>query len=158
MELTNIFPVVRIADLAYHKIVSLARDLRKSGSDFLVEEELADILGRGRINNEVERQFKDAVLKDVDVLRLKRKDGTSLEIALDSRPSSTLERAIRQDPTKAYLSTLVQLSSLTWTHDRASHATCLSECMEIRYLSGAPGASDHSGVEAIHSMLDTCAS
>ena len=71
VELTNIFPVHRIADLAYNKIVSLARDLRRSGSDFLVEEELADIFGRGRISSEVERQFKDIVLKDVDVLKTK---------------------------------------------------------------------------------------
>ena len=158
VELTNIFPVRRIVDSTYDRIVSLARDLRKSGSDFLVEEELADIFGRGRINSEIERQFKDAVLKDVDVLRLRRTDGTSLEIALDSRPGPTLQRAVRQDPTEAYFSTLVQLSLLIWSHDRASLATCLSECMDMRYLSGAPGASEHSGVEAIHSMLDTSAS
>lgn len=157
-ELTNIFPLGRIVDATFNGIVSLARNLRKSGSDFLVEEELADIFGRGRINKDVEDKFKIAVLKDNNVVGIRRGHETGNRIVLDSRPGPTLERAITRDPTKAYLATIIQLSLLTWLHGRASLAACMVECMEIRYLSGAPGATENSGVDAIQSALDTCSS
>ena len=62
LELTNVFPVGSlIRDLggsAYQQIMTLARDLRKSGSDLLVEEDLAAIFGRARIEADIEDQFR----------------------------------------------------------------------------------------------------
>jgi hypothetical protein len=157
VELTNIFSIGRFVDAAFSSVLNLARNLRKSGSDFLVEEELTDIFGRGRVNRQMQDQFRTAILKEGSTLGIQRTDGTVNGIVLDSQPGPTLQRAL-SEPTRVYLSTVIQISLLTWLHGRQSLATCISECMEARNRAGAPGASQGSGVEAIHSMLDACSS
>jgi len=63
LELSNIFPLRDVAHVlgqaAGHQIMKLARDLRKSGSDIIVEADLAEVFGRARISSELEAKFKD---------------------------------------------------------------------------------------------------
>ena len=72
-ELSNIFPIGSIvrhlSGSAYGQIMSFARELRKSGSDLLIEEDLAAIFGRARFTREVEDVFKKNVLRDTATLK-----------------------------------------------------------------------------------------
>ncbi|KAF8243671.1 hypothetical protein K440DRAFT_468972, partial [Wilcoxina mikolae CBS 423.85] len=60
LELATVFPIRTAVEAAGAQIIQLARDLRKSGSDLVVEEDLAQIFGRGRIGQHLEVAFKDA--------------------------------------------------------------------------------------------------
>ena len=157
LELTNIFPIGSIArdlgGLAYQKIVSFARDLRKSGSDLLVEEDLASIFGRARIVADVEDQSKREVLRDAAIIPF-HKD-TSL--ALSVGPGPTVNRAITSKD-RFYLSTIIQLSLLCWVHGRTSLATTLQESMERRYELKVDGATPDPSYEGIVGTLEACAS
>jgi hypothetical protein len=61
VELTNIAPVREAISTAALLVYRTARELRKSGSDFLVEEDLASIFGRGKIESKLQIHFKDVV-------------------------------------------------------------------------------------------------
>ena len=50
LDLSSIFPVRALADGTASKVMALARDLRKSGSDLVVEEDLAEVFGKGKIS------------------------------------------------------------------------------------------------------------
>src|SRR5262245_58046123 len=60
-ELTKLLPVQSAISHTAESLISLARELRRSGSDILVEEDLAAVFGRGKIDSPVETQFKDVV-------------------------------------------------------------------------------------------------
>ena len=54
LELSKVFPIRTGAESVIRHLLQYARDLQKSGSDIVVEEDLAEVLGRGRINPSVE--------------------------------------------------------------------------------------------------------
>ena len=88
-ELTNVFGGGARAVSATKALVNFARDLRKSGSDIVVEEDLADIFGRGRIESALEAQFKSDVLADTTIMPLHPK----CDVQLQARPGPTVTRA-----------------------------------------------------------------
>lgn len=49
LELAKILPIRSLIQYSAESILELIRALRRSGSDFLVEEDLAAIFGRGKI-------------------------------------------------------------------------------------------------------------
>ena len=49
LELAQLFPIRAGIETAADRLLQYARDLRKSGSDILVEKDLADIFGRANI-------------------------------------------------------------------------------------------------------------
>jgi hypothetical protein len=61
LELSNVFPVKELVSSAASQILTFARNLRKSGSDMVVEEDLAEVFGRGKVSSELEKKFKDTV-------------------------------------------------------------------------------------------------
>ena len=61
LELSNVFPIRSAVDSEINWLIQFARDLRKSGSDIVVEEDLAAVFGRGIINSEVEDKFREVV-------------------------------------------------------------------------------------------------
>ena len=69
LELTKLFPIRDAAQAAGTKLLSIARDLRKSGSDIVVEVDLAEYLGRLRLNPEFEASFRANVTKQ-ETLRI----------------------------------------------------------------------------------------
>src|SRR5271155_3097371 len=64
VELTNLIPkelATTGITTGITKLVNFARELRRSGSDIVVEEDLAEIFGRGRVSANLEKQFKAQV-------------------------------------------------------------------------------------------------
>lgn len=150
-ELTKIFPIKQLVYATGEMILQYARELRRSGSDIVVEEDLADIFGRGLIVPVLEDEFRRAVLKNVTITPL----NTISNISLQAGPGPTVTRALKD---RRYLSTVIQLSFLGWGHDRMTLASDLADCMLKRADLGVPGAFPESGSEAIAGTLGACCS
>ena len=82
LELSNVFPIREGVVTAAQYILKLARDLRKSGSDLVVEEDLAEVFSRGKVSSELEAKFKDTT-KITNIVPL----AGSGEIVLESGPA-----------------------------------------------------------------------
>lgn len=150
LELTKVFPISDVVQAAGHHILRLARDLRKSGSDLVVEADLAEVFGRGKIVSELEIKFK-AATKITNITPLT----SNSEIVLDSGPGPTVINAFR-DP--RYFASVVQLSFLSWVHNREKLASMLSLSMTRRYERAIHGASPDPGYEGIMKTLAACSS
>src|SRR5947207_2014284 len=55
LELSNVFPIRDAVRAGGYHILELARDLRKPGSDLVVEEDLAEAFGKGRISFDLDQ-------------------------------------------------------------------------------------------------------
>ena len=159
LELSNIFPIGSIvrhlSGSAYEQIMSFARELRKSGSDLLVEEDLAAIFGRARITREVEDVFKKDVLRDTAIVPIHEDSNSSLVLSVGSGP--TVNRAITSKD-RFYISTVIQLSLLGWVHGRASLASAITESMRRRYELNVEGATTDPSYEGVVGTLEACSS
>ena len=155
LELTKIFPLREVVEgtgrYALDKFLELARNLRNSGSDFLVEEDLADIFGRGRINPQIEEDFRKNILQDSKIIPIHKQS----VLALSTGAGPTVNRAI-QNVDRGYLATIIQLSFLGWMHERVSLASALDDCMNKRLELGIPGARVSPGYDGIYGMLEAC--
>lgn len=110
--------------------MSCARDLRHSGSDILVEEDLTNVLGRCRISTALSSSFKTIVTQSTSNISL-------LEgIMLQGGPGPTIVRAF-QEP--SYFAMVVQLSLLTWAFEANYLATALADALRERQ-EGAPSS------------------
>ena len=128
------------------EIFDFARQLRKTNSDIIVEEDLASVFGRARIVPELQTLFKNNLLKNTRIVPLIH----DFPIQLTSCSGPTVDRALTdRDP--RYLRTVIQLSFLCrwYTHDGL--ASALSHCLERR--SGLLISS-----ESIKGTLETCSS
>jgi hypothetical protein len=152
LELTNVFGVARQGVQLAKDFVNLARDLRQSGSDILVEEDLAGIFGRGRIDSQLEKSFKSSVSKDTSRTNLY----TGSAISLHAGAGPTVSRALLQKEVREYLSTVIQLSFLSWLHDKEALAISLTQCMEQRMRMRLPGATPAPGFDSILGTLNAC--
>ena len=101
LELSNILPVRSVISYSAESIIELVRALRRSGSDFLVEDDLVAIFGRGKIEPSLEHEFRDVV---------KITSFTSLyagcSIGLDAGPGPTVGRALKD---RSYMALVIQL-------------------------------------------------
>jgi len=149
LELSNIFPIRTVVESAATQLLNFARDLRRSGSDIVVEEDLATVFGRGRINQELADKFRDAV-KVQTFVPLTRGG----EIRLDSGPGPTMHRALKE---RRYFATVVQLSLLAWMQPREKVAAMLASCMTKRLEMGVQDSLDP-GFEGIVTTLAACSS
>ena len=153
VELTNVFGLRELMNSATLAVMNYARELRRSGSDIVVEEDLANVFGRGRIVPALEAEFKKEVLKDVRITPLY----PSSDIALCAGPGPTVARALKTD-NQRYLAVVIQLSMLAWGQDRNILVSCLVDCMIKRAEEKVPGATTDSGFEAILGTLACCSS
>jgi hypothetical protein len=145
VELTKILPVRQAANAIASSVYQLARELRKSGSDILVEEDLADIFSRFKIDSRLQLHFKDVVkLGSVGLLH------SGSEILLGSQPGPTTRRALKD---QYYMATLIQLSFLCWFHERTTLASSLVECMNHRFNSNIPGSNPDANYDGILQTL-----
>jgi hypothetical protein len=151
VELTRLASSLSYPKSALTSLINFARDLRKSGSDIIVEEDLANIFGRGMIVAKLEDDFKTAVTKDVKITLLH----PQCEIVLRPGPAATVTRAMTTEG-RRYLSNVIQLSFLGWMHDRADLASALAECMDLRMRAKLPDAGPHPGYEGILRTLESC--
>jgi hypothetical protein len=113
-----------------------------------VEEDLAIILGRGRISPELEHKFKDAV-KIQETTELHQ----NCEVRLDYGQGPTINRFLRD---QRYLSTVIQLTMLAYFHNRQQLGGAISQLMTERFQLGIEGASPGPGAESIVATIGTC--
>lgn len=129
LELTRIAPVGLLLSKAGQALMGLARDLQNSGSDIVIEEDLANIFGRCRISPIMASSFKTVILKSCGTPTL-----LDSGIALVSGAGPTVARAIQESP---YYATIIQTSLLMSVHEKRALAHAIHETME-RNQEGAP--------------------
>jgi hypothetical protein len=117
VELTKLLPLGPILNTVGRSFLNLARDLHNSGSDIVVEADLANVFGRNRIESRFESTFRTAV-KESYTQRL----NYFLDIVLEGGAGPTVHRSLTD---QAYFSTVVQLSLLTSMLDLRSLAAGL---------------------------------
>lgn len=150
LELTKLLPAQAALTYGVDAIVSLARELRRSGSDFLVEEDLAAIFSRGRVVPSLETHFRD-VVKVASFTPLH----AGSEIILDAGPGPTVRRALKD---RYYMATVIQLSCLAFLHETTSLAAAMVESMRKRYELGVMGATSDPDYDGILATLLACKS
>ena len=150
LELAKIFPIKAVINNGAESLVSLVRALKRTGSDFLVEEDLAAIFGRGRIEDSLEDEFR-TVVKDASFTPLYPES----TIELDARPGPTVGRALKN---RLYMSFIIQMSFLGWMHEETTLATTLTESMLTRYEAGVDGATPDPDYDGILKVLQACSS
>ncbi|KAI9796102.1 MAG: hypothetical protein M1833_006524 [Piccolia ochrophora] len=148
VELTKLVPLGPVIDSAGRGILQLARNLRKSGSDITVEEDLAAVFGRNRIDPRFDSTFRTAV-KESTVHQL----GALLDVVLEAGAGPTVLRSLRD---RAYFSTVVQLSLLTWAYDIYPLATQLARALERRLEKAPLDQKDYPGYNALLGSLMAC--
>lgn len=121
VELSKSLPIRSVVSYSAESAVKLFRALRRSGSDFLVEEDLAAIFGRGKIEPSLEHEFRDAV-EIASFTPLYAESSTVLDAGL----GPTLVRALKD---RYYMALVIQLSFLVWMHKETTLATALVETM-----------------------------
>ncbi|KAK4692938.1 hypothetical protein P7C71_g4363, partial [Lecanoromycetidae sp. Uapishka_2] len=129
LELTRIAPVGLLVSKAGQALMNLARELQNSGSDIVIEEDLANVFGRCRISPQMASSFKTVILQSGG-------PPTILDsgIALVSGVGPTVARALQESP---YYATVVQTSLLMSVLEKKSLAHAIHETME-RNQEGAP--------------------
>ncbi|KAL8770746.1 MAG: hypothetical protein Q9209_003613 [Squamulea sp. 1 TL-2023] len=123
LELTRLVPLNLAASKAANLIMSLARDLQSSGSDIVIEEDLALMFGKSLIAPEIASSFRAVVV---------RTSSYSLTecISLNSGAGPTVNRALLAHDQPAYFATVVQCSFLASLHDRSALSTAIVHSME----------------------------
>ncbi|KAL8718950.1 MAG: hypothetical protein Q9225_003979 [Loekoesia sp. 1 TL-2023] len=150
LELAKVFPVGEVLKTGVERLVSLVRALKADGSDYLVEEDLATIFGRGKIERSLEEDFRKAVRT-----RSIQPFHADSPISLDTGPGATVRRALKE---RFYMSSVIQLSFLVWMHEETTLAAALVESMLIRYESNVYGATPDPDYDGILKTLQACSS
>ena len=150
LELSKVFPIGKGVEAVTSQILGFARDLRKSGSDIVVEADLNDVFGRGHIVPETEDKFK-SVVKIQKFTELHSRS----EVRLDAGPGPTVLHALRD---RRQLATVIQLSFLGWTQNCQALTAALAGALTKRYTWGVPGASASPGLQGIEGTLTACTS
>ena len=121
LELTNIVNPISQAMSALGSLAVIDA-IKKSGSDFITETKLANLIGRHRIDPVIKFHFREMVAKsDQSVI------SRYMDIILESGSGPTVQEALK-DP--ALFSMVIQLSGLAFAHDNESLANTLVEAME----------------------------
>ena len=149
-ELTKAFPVRAIVNSVGTRLWGLAVDLQRSGSNIVVEIELAEIFGRGRLDSGLEVRFRNLVKNGAFV-----PIHQGCEIGFDSRPGPSMNNALQD---RYFLATMVQPSFLGWVHNREQLSSLVDRCMRKRYEMGVREASPGPGSESITAMIAVCSS
>ncbi|MCJ1324259.1 hypothetical protein MMC10_000921 [Thelotrema lepadinum] len=145
IQLLDVGRVVKYSANKVTELIDFARDLRKTNSDIFVEEELADILGRARIDANIQEVFRKDVLQSTRIIPL----GDS-PIVLSVGAGPTLNRALSEKDPK-YLSTVIQLSFLSRFYNISTLAMLLSRGLDKR-------SGQIIGSSSISGVLEACTS
>jgi hypothetical protein len=128
LELTKLIPLQPIASGVTQALMFLARELRGSGSDIVVEEDLATLFRPFRIDCHMESTFRTVVGKSAVSTKL------CDSILLRFGPGPTVSRALTHE---AYFPMVIQCSLLTSVHERAALAAAIASIFEKKG-EGAP--------------------
>ncbi|KAK6822831.1 hypothetical protein PG987_014376 [Apiospora arundinis] len=151
VELTKLVPMTLLGQ-GLDNVLSFARELKKSGSDLLVENDLVAIFGRGKVDERIKATFLNEIVHNVHISTLYPDSGMSLQAG----PGPSVRHAIKSQD-RSHLATVIQLSMLSWFHARSDLAACLSECIAKRFALNYPGAQADPGFEGIDSTLHSIA-
>ena len=149
LELSRIVPLSLVASKAAEAVMNLARSLQSSGSDIVIEEDLAYIFGRCRIARQFESSFKTLLKASAATTPLVG------GIYLQSGPGPTIGRSLQHT---AYFATVVQLSLLGWVHDNHELAQAITTAMERR-MEGCTAEHEFRAIpsiEGIAGVIEAC--
>ncbi|KAL4903580.1 hypothetical protein BDW74DRAFT_179577 [Aspergillus multicolor] len=149
LELTRLLPS-SLVSASVTQIVNFARQLRSSGSDIVVEEDLAAIFGRGRISPELESKFKKTVNVQTFTPLCK---GSDVDLADGVGP--TMLRAFQE---RRYFATVVTLSMLGYFYVPTMLARMISKAISVRFEANIAGSTEDPGFEGILKTLMACSS
>jgi hypothetical protein len=121
VELTKLFPFQPIASGATQALMVLARELQGSGSDIVVEEDLATLFRPFRIDRHMESTFRTVIRKSAVSTKL------CDSILLRFGPGPTVSRALILE---AYFLMVIQYSLLTSVYERAALAAAITSVFE----------------------------
>ena len=154
VELTNLKPVRRFLDEATTRVVEFATELKKSGSDIVVEVNLAEAFGGVRITHAVEEKFR-SLLKHGNIKHISS-DGTQpfVQMVLKSGPGPTVLHAVAEanNSNQSFLNAVIQLSLLGATQHRMELARNISDALDKRFAE-MPEAQSSPGFEGILNSL-----
>lgn len=114
LELTKLVPFGSLVNAAGHGFVRLLREIQASGSDFIAEEDLAQVFGRNRVEPLFASTFKTAVNHSVI-----HEVSSIAELVFEGGAGPTVRRSLNEP---AYFAMVVQLSLLTFTHGKQSRS------------------------------------
>ena len=121
LELSNIVNPISQAMSALGSLAVMDA-IKKSGSDFITETKLANLIGRHRIDSIIDFHFREMVAKsDQSVI------SRYLDIVLESGSGPTVQEALKNP---ALFSMVIQLSGLAYAHDTQSLANAMVEAIE----------------------------
>ncbi|KAI0175891.1 hypothetical protein GGR52DRAFT_334574 [Hypoxylon sp. FL1284] len=129
LELTRFAPVLAIPVQAGLSL--LARKLRNSGSDIVVEEDLARLFGRCYIAPNMSGTFRTIVGRGTNTSSL------IADLELFCGPGPTVSRALTEPAGNPYFAMIVQCSLLTAIHDTHGLAGFLTRALKTEQ-DGAP--------------------
>ena len=144
LELTRLLPPIKWAtDKTVEAIMTRARGLSNSGSDIVVEEDLARVLGRCKIADGLSSSFRSIITKSTSNVPIVE------AIMLQGGPGPTVIRAFQDS---YYFSMVVQLSLLVWVFPINDLATAIAEALRER-AAGAPSTSDMQSTPSRNGIL-----
>ena len=151
LELTRVIgAAVQVVPPALKRFLDDAKELKKSGSDIVLEEDLAIIFRQMRIDPTFENNFKTEIAKDA--ARSPAVLSPLLPIILFSG-GPTVRRALQRPE---YLPMIVQLSLLCSSHDLQSLAEGLEEALRLRSNDLNAGTSTMYDSNALLGVLIAC--
>ena len=150
LELTNLIPTREIALNGFSKALNYARQLRRSGSDIVVEADLGTVFGQLKVTHELKQAF-EVVVRGNSIVPIHQGSG----VVLASGAGPTVTNALEN---QELLATVIQLSMLAFFSNRETLATMISEAMNTRFKAGIKDAFADPGVDGIARTLHTCSS
>lgn len=121
LELTNILNPISQA-MSTLGSLAVMDAIKKSGSDYVTETKLANLIGRHRIDPIIKFHFREMVAKsDQSVI------SRYMDIILESGSGPTVQEALKNP---ALFSMVIQLSALAFAHDNESLANALVDAIE----------------------------
>jgi len=147
LEVAKLLPLQMAFTKSVETVMNLARSLQSSGSNIVVEEDLALLLGRSRLSPRLESSFKTVMKASSAVPPTLLAGG----IVLQRGPGPTMARALSH---AAYFATVVQLSLLAWTHESNALAQAIVTTLERR-MESAPSDADPYDIAAQDDITKT---
>ena len=160
VELTKLLPVTGVAAVTSAAYVfKWARELQASGSDIVLEEDIAEVFARNKIDPMFEEEFRKAVTPsktasdNSSIYSL----GKLLPIVLQIGAGPTIQRALTKQSAHC-LPTVIQLSLLAATHDLQSLSEGLAaEALRLRSQDRSTGIeSSHITSKSLLGLLTAC--
>ena len=150
LEISRIKPIRDVSRIVYDSFLDYGRRCRRSGSDVMVEADLAALLGRVLIREELEKEYRNIVRIQSFVPLYK-----GCEVRLDAGAGPTVQNSLRDS---AYLATVIQISMLAYFHNRVQLAGMISKSIAIRFKERVKDALPDPGQEGISKVIEAISS